>query len=208
MISGVKGKKAAIKPSHLLPLTLLEIDVYFQHGKTLQRIKDLKCTPILNALHFEMVKSSVGMFMAELTGKCLREENEEDSNLFDFLFNAIQILDLTKEPVANFPAFFMIQLTKYLGFFPKTNYSAENNSFSLHEGYFTPYVVSNPDSCSPELSAIISKLIEARFENLNEVQISHLQRMQLLDKLIRYFHLHLMVFGDLKSPRVLNEVLA
>jgi hypothetical protein len=29
-----------------------------------------------------------------------------------------------------------------------------------------------------------------------------------LDKMVRYFQLHLMLFGELKSPRVLHEVLS
>ncbi len=207
MINGIKGKKAAIKPSQLQPLTLLEMDVYYQQGKSLQRIKDLKCTPILNELHFELLKSAVGMFVAELIGKCLREENEEDNNLFEFVYSAIQILDITKESVANYPLFFMIQLSRYLGFSPKPNYSPERNSFSLHEGFFGPYEPTNTESCNPELSAKLFELMLARFDNFSTIQISHLNRMQLLDKLIRYYQLHLMVFSELKSPKVLKEVM-
>ncbi|MBC7382052.1 MAG: DNA repair protein RecO [Bacteroidia bacterium] len=208
LINGVKGNKAAIRPSQLMPLTLLELEVYHQHNKNLHRIKELKCTPVLSGLHFDMVKSAIGMFIAELTGKCLRNENEEDRNLFNYLFNAIQILDVTNESLANFPVFFMIQLSKYLGFYPKMNYSAQANSFSLYEGIFIPYNPAKPDVCNPTLSFILFELIGARFETFSQIRISHADRMILLDRMIRYFKLHLMVFGELNSPKILNVVMA
>ena len=42
LINGVKNQKGAIKPSHLLVLNLLELEVYHQLNKNLQRIKELK----------------------------------------------------------------------------------------------------------------------------------------------------------------------
>lgn len=207
MVNGLKSKRASIKPSQLMPLTLLEIEVYHQQNKSLHRIKELKCTPILNDLHFNLLKSSVGMFVAELLGKCLREENNPDEQLFDFVFHSIQILDITEDSLANFPVFFMIHLSKYLGFFPKLNYSDSCNTFSLHEGIFVAENIAVPDACNPQLSENIYQLAKASFDNLFSLRISYANRVKLLEVLIKYYQIHLMVFGELKSPKVLNEVM-
>ena len=207
MINGVKSKKGSIKPSQLMPLTLLELEVYHQQSKNLHRIKELKCTPILNNLHFNLLKSSIGMFAAELIAKCLREENNPDKNLFDFLYHAIQILDITHDSLSNFPAFFMIHLSKYLGFFPKLNYSESQNVFSLHEGVFVEGQIDSPDFCNSEQSQQIYQLAIASFETFANLKISYPNRVQILENLVKYYQIHLILFGELKSPKVLNEVM-
>jgi DNA repair protein RecO (recombination protein O) len=207
MINGVKGKKGAIKPSHLLPLSLLELEIYFQQNKNLHRIKELKCTPVLNRVHFEMSKSTVALFMAELLGKCLREESEKDEQLFEFVFHSIQILDLTEDNLSNFPLYFLVHLSKYLGFFPKDNYSEQTPDFSLLEGLFVSDAPKLPDFCKGPMTLALHEFITLNFSEIQKIQLPTLLRRELLSKMIRYYQLHLMMFGDLKSPAILQEVL-
>ncbi len=208
MINGVKGKKAAIKPSHLMPLSLLEMEVYHQQNKNIQRIKELKCVPILNQLHFDLHKSTLALFMAELLGKSLREEAQLDVQMFGFVFNSIQIADLTEGSLRNFPVYFMVQLSKYLGFFPKTNYSAQTPDFSLNEGMFIANAPNTQDFCKGEMAFALNKFIQMNYEEIQHEIISAQVRRELLHKMIRYFQIHLMLFSDLKSPSILHEVLS
>ncbi len=207
MINGVRGKKGQISPSQLMPLSLLELETYHQQNKNLQRIKELKCWPVLNNIHFDMVKSSVGIFIAELLHKVLIEENQQDKPMFDFLFNAIQILDLSKQNIANFPCYFMIHLCKYFGFMPKQNYSPTNNSFNTIEGLFVPWRIGINSQIEPTNSNILHQLMQASFNTFSHVEINKIQRVELLQILIQYYQTHLMGFSDLKSHKVLAEVL-
>src|SRR6478735_6229471 len=79
MVNGVRSAKGSIKPSHLMPLSLLELELYYQQNKSLHRIKELKCVPPLKTIHFDMIKSAVGMFMAEVIHKTVRDENHNDT---------------------------------------------------------------------------------------------------------------------------------
>jgi DNA repair protein RecO (recombination protein O) len=119
LINGVRKNKGQIRPSQLLPLTLLELEVYHQQNKNLQRIKELKCSPPLHQLHFSMVKSSIGMFLSEVLNRSIREEHQADNALFDFIYNAIQLLDIEQQKLSNFPIYFLVQLSRYLGFYPQ-----------------------------------------------------------------------------------------
>jgi DNA repair protein RecO (recombination protein O) len=208
MVNGVRGRKGSIRPSQLQMLNLLELEAYHQQNKNLQRIRELKCAPQLRHLHYDVIKSSVGIFIAELLAKCIREENQQDGQLFEFLFHAIQILDLSEDSVANFPCYFMLQLTRYLGFAPKMNHSAENNAFDLKEGYFTPYQPANPDMCSVAVSGNLADLYEASFAGYSLVELHPPGRSALLLALIRYYQMHIMGFTEMNSNRVLSEVLA
>ncbi|MDZ4668112.1 MAG: DNA repair protein RecO [bacterium] len=207
MVSGLRGKKAAIKPSHLLPLSLLELEVYHQQSKNLQRIKELKSVPILNQLHFDLTKQTMALFMAELLGKSLRDDNQRDPQLFEFVFNSVQIVDLFSGSLGNFPVFFMLKLSKYLGFFPKQNYSENCADFSLAEGLFMKDAPNTIDYCKHDLSRALFLFTEMSFENFDTLKFSAATRHILLQKMVRYYQLHLMMFGELKSPAVLHEIL-
>lgn len=207
LINGVKGKKGAIKPSHLLPLSLLELEVYHQQNKNLQRIKELRCIPVLSHLHFELHKSTLALFMAELLTKSLREEDQIDAQMFGFLFHSVQIADLTQGSLRNFPVYFMVQLSKYLGFFPKANYSLEAPVFSLQEGVFVSDAPNSSDYCKGPLAGVLAQFIDINFEEIQLVELPANLRRELLNKMIRYYQLHLMLFSELKSPAVLHEVL-
>lgn len=208
MVNGVRSKKGAIRPSHLLPLSLLELEAYHQQQKNLQRIKELKCIPQLHSLHFDMVKSAVGIFMAEVMNKVLREENQPDPPLFSFLYHAIQLLDLENGKVNNFPLFFLLQLTRYLGFHPKGKYTEETNGFDFKEGIYEQYDARNPYQLSPLLSEKMSLLLHTTTLEYKDVMMSYTDRTALLEYTLDYYREHIVGFLDLKSHKILAEVLA
>jgi DNA repair protein RecO (recombination protein O) len=208
MVNGVRSKKGSIKPSQLMPLTLLEIEAYHQQNKNLQRIKELKCVPQLHSLHFDIVKSSVGIFMAEVMHKCIQEENHADHAMFTFLHSTIQLLDLQPQSVANFPVFFLLHLSKYLGFKPKGQYTEATNGFDFREGVFEQYYSQNPYQLSPELSLIISELLHHAIEEVINIKMDQTSRSVLLNSLIEYFQTHVEGFYEVNSHKILSEVLA
>lgn len=208
LINGVKNKKGAIKPSHLMPLNLLELDVYHQLNKNLQRIKELKCQPILNNIHYDLLKSSIGIFMGEVLNKTIQAENQADKNLFEFLFTVIQYLDLTQQSLSNFPVYFMLQLSQYLGFNPKLNYSELNNSFDLEEGVFKPSLFGDIKVVEPHLAEYWFDLCKVNFDSFSQIEINKTHRNELLNHVMLYYKIHIEGFNELKSNKVLVEVLS
>lgn len=208
LVNSIHGKRAAVKPSMLLPLTLTEMEVNFMQGKNLQRIKEIKAQPPLFKVHSEMPRTAIAMFMAELLVKCLREENHPDENLFHFLSNTIQILDLQETSLANFPLVFLYKLSGFMGFNPKANYDSLHKDFSLMEGMFVADAPFGPDFIHYPLSHHFFELGRTGFDNMHLLDCNKQTRQALMDKLIRYFQLHILLFGELKSPGVLQEVFA
>lgn len=208
MVNGVRSKKGAIKPSHLLPLSLLELESYHQQNKGLQRIKELRCVPQLKSIHFDLRKSSIGIFMAEVIHKIIKDENHSDLPLFTFLYNSIQILDLQSERVVNFPIHFLVHFTKYLGFNPKGEFTQSTNGFDTREGIFEPYDIRNPYQLTAALSEKFSMLIQSDMVDGGALEITYEQRTQLLDWLIEYYKQHIEGVLDIKSHKILAEVLS
>ena len=82
-----------------------------------------------------MTKSSITLFVNELLMKAIREE-ETNTDLFDYIFQSMQWLDLAGSGFVNFHLVFAIQLTRYLGFYPRGVFSPSIPYFDLEEGSF------------------------------------------------------------------------
>ena len=108
IISGVRSAKARHSAGLLQIMSLVDMVAYHRDDKDLNRIKEIKAAYLYQNLPFNMVKSAVGQFMAELAQKTLHEP-EQNQTLFDFLFHAFQSLDESTDPVGNYHLQFMLQ---------------------------------------------------------------------------------------------------
>jgi len=127
--------------------------------------------------------------------------------LFGFVFNAVEWLDHQNEGLANFHLFFLIRLTRYLGFYPGTHLAGDAGYFDLKDGLFRNY---KPDSIlylSPPHTQNFAALLQGTFENLAQVKLSNDERRYLVHKLLDYYTLHIDGFGNVRSHEVLEEVL-
>lgn len=206
LVKGVRSKKGNIRPSHLMPLNLVELVYEQRQNATLHYIRELKCEPVLMDMHVQPVKRGLAIFMTELVNRAIREE-EQNLALFDFLAGSIQILDLNKGNLQLFPHYFCIQLSRYLGFFPSSAYR-ESDCFDLMEGVFLPRHKALAHFLDEEESLWVKNLCTCTFEELSDLRLSPEKRRTLLDGILRYYRLHLDQFKDLQSPEILREVLS
>src|SRR6478735_5317875 len=86
IINGVKKSKAKISRNMLQPLHLLDMVVYHKNAGSVQRISELKNSPVLLTLPYDVVKSSIAMFLNEVLYKSIKQQSA-DENLFDFVFS-------------------------------------------------------------------------------------------------------------------------
>lgn len=207
LVNGVRKNKGYVRPSHVLPLTLLELEAYHQDNKNIQRIKELKCIPVLHTMHFNMVKTAIGMFISEVVYRAIKEENHPDVTVFDFLFHTIQVLDVEDERVANFPIFFLVQLSRFLGFYPKRGVSEWHTGFNFKDGIFEAFDPKSPFMLDEASGKILLHLLDKNYEEYKTQAIKSEQRKYLLNALILYYNEHLNGFSNMKSHEILAEVL-
>src|ERR1700761_206506 len=111
MVNGAKKPKAKISRNMLQPLHLLDLIVYHKEAGGVQRIKELKNTPLLQSIPYNIIKSSIAMFLNEVLYKAVKQQSA-DGHLFDFIFSGIEWLEHTGEGLANFPLLFLIKFTR------------------------------------------------------------------------------------------------
>jgi len=206
LINGVRKQKAKFKSNLFQPLSLVDLIAYHKAGQGLKRISEINPHPQFASIPYDIVKSSVAMFMNELIYRSIREE-EKNQILFDFLHNSIQILDLRTLDCSTFHLYFMIQLTRYLGFFPNGNYYEDESIFNLEEGNFQLGIPPHPNFLNNQLTKHFYHLMHCSFENYHLAEINHSQKKEFLSALISYFELHHTHGSSLKSHQVLHEVM-
>lgn len=206
IINNIRSKKAPINAAHLQPLNLLEADIYQRNNANLQRIKELRCQPLLQNVYTDMVKTSAIVFMQEVLGKVIIEK-EKNQELFTFLFDEVyRIEKMTKLP-ALYPTYWLVKLSQYLGFPPATDTWEEGHLFLPVEGIFSTDNT-EPLYFTAPIAKIIYKLSSTMPENLGLIEANANIRKELLDKLLLYYKVHIEGFNELKSNKILAEVLA
>lgn len=205
LMQGVRSKKSPRRGNLIQPLFLLELVVDHKPDRDLQRVKEMKIALPYSAIPFEIVKSTQALFLSEILYKVLKEE-EPRPELFEFLTNSFQILDLIGEGRTNFHLVFLIQLSRYLGFGPAENYSASTPFFDLIAGSFTSSPPSHPHFMDREESLIFSKLININYQNCHNIHISKEKKHCLLNLIVDYYSLHLGIKLNIKSLEVLREL--
>ena len=206
LVNGVKKPKAKIKLNMLQPLHLIEMVVYHKANGNLQRISELRNQPVLQSIPYDVIKSSLALFINEVLYKSLKMHYEDEA-MFNFIFNAVDFLDKSDEGLANFHLHFLIKLTKYLGFYPDRTLEREATFFDLKDGVYTLAQPPHLYILDENLTRDLVLLINATFENLAQLTLPHPKRKALLKKLLDYYRLHIENFGEVKSHLILEEVL-
>ncbi len=207
MVKGVRSKKAKFKPSLFEPLTLLEMQVYNKPNQNLQHIKEARVTYQWHHISFSIEKQTVLLFLDEILYKTVREESP-NKELFQWIFHQLSWFDLEEQHFINFHLFFMLQLTRFLGFYPKNEYfkSTSDLVFDMQEGHFSRHRPFHPYFIEKDTAQNLLLLLQSSLNTLKNFHISNQKRRQLLDMLVSYYQLHLPELGKIKSLEILRMI--
>ena len=206
MVKGVFNRTSKSRAALFQNLNLIQ---YVEAGKpnksTLGYLKDVQLSTIYQSIPFVMNKSAILMYVSELLTKTITEQ-EQNAALYDFIFRSLQWLDLVERDYANFPLFFTLELTRYLGFYPKTNHET-GFCFDMMEGSFVHDYPIHPYYFDAETAALLTRFLNLGIDEACRLPFRASQRRELLDGLIVFMRLHAPVMKDFRSHEVLKTVL-
>lgn len=206
IINGIRSKNSAVKASVFQPLYILDLEVYFNPGREMHRIKNARLAYPYTSLPFDIRKSTQVLFLAEVLYKCLKEE-EPNQPLFDFLYFALTLLDIADSGISNFHIWFLFKLTRYLGINPNGDQSEISNFFDLESASFVSHEPTHNQFTDKHLTTLFARLFNAENIDFEHLDYSHNERKLVLDKLLDFYHIHFGNLGEIKSLDVLKEVL-
>lgn len=210
LINGVRtsSKKGSGKANLFQPSAILDMIVYHNELKQLQRIKEFRWAHIYQDILTDVKKNAVALFMVELFAKCLKQP-EPNPDLFNFVEDAFIHLDKSDTSVtANFPLFFALHLATFFGFRIDDRDSARNLFLDLQEGSFVSERPQHPYFLEEKQADITSQLLKVmQPEELADIKLNHEFRRNLLYAFEKYYALHIQDFGTLRTLPVLKEIL-
>ena len=203
LINGVKSKRAGNKAAFLQALSLLDIQIQVKENRGLQQIREIRVDVPYQGIPFSTAKTAQVLFMAEVLVRTIKEEERNDE-LFDFLRNALILLDQTPVELPDFHLKFLLEFSRFLGFYPINNYDESHPYFQFTDGVFHH---SPSETCLDRLSSeAFYRLLTCGFGQLHELQFNRPLRRQLSRQLLDYFRWHLPSITGLHTPEVLEEV--
>ena len=198
--SAYSGKKSNQKIAYFQPLTIIEIEANHKNKGTLEHFKEIKLAHSFHSINTDIVKSTIIIFLSEILHHCIHEE-EKNENLFSFLEIALLWLD-THEEATNFHLILMMEITKFLGFYPDVS-EMDFDFFDVKEGFFTPFQSVN--TLSVHETQLLKRLLQLKFDSDQKI-FAGIERQILLKILLDFYTLHLDGFKKPKSLEVLKEV--
>ncbi len=205
IINGVRSAKSKNKAVYLQPLSLVEINAIHKEKKGLQTIKSISLAAPYLSIPFNISKTSIAFFLAEVLYRTIKEE-ESNEKLFHFLFNAFQLLDIDQKTYVNYHLVFLAELCHYIGISPNKENIVDGCYFDLQEGCFTSTIPLHNAFIKPDVANLMLTVFNASLNNIN-LSLTNSDRKELLKQFLDYYHLHLSNFDNLKSLAVLEEVL-
>lgn len=206
MVKGVTGKTSKNRLAFFQPMTFLR---FLQSGKPrpggMAYLKEPELGYAYQSIPQVMNKSAILMYLSELLTHTLTQQERND-DLYQFVFQSIVWLDLVETGYANFPLYFTLELSRFLGFYPQSNYRPAS-CFDMMEGQFVTAMPVHPYCFTQEDSAVLAQLLNRSIDEMASVPMTGLQRNALLERIITFMRLHAPVLKGMQSHEVLKEVL-
>ena len=198
--SAYSNKKVNQKIAYFQPLTIIEIEANHKNKGTLEHFKEIRLAHSYYSINTDIVKSTIVIFLSEILHHAIKEE-EKNQSLFSFLETALLWFD-THQETTNFHLILMMEVTKYLGFYPDLT-ELDFPYFDIKEGYFTPFQSIN--SLTEHETHLFKRLLQLKFDSDQKI-FAGIERQLLLKILLDFYTLHLDGFKKPKSLEVLTEV--
>ncbi|MDN3585163.1 DNA repair protein RecO [Pedobacter aquatilis] len=207
LINGVKKPKARVKMNMLQALHLLDMVVYHKANTNIQRISEVRQVPVFKTIPYDIVKTSIVIFLNEVLYKSIRQQSA-DEGIFDYIFSAIAWFDESEELNPNFHLSFLLKLTRFLGFSPNEKRRTDQVYFDLQEGEFLSRTPIHTNYLQLEDALGFIALFNTPLEKISDIKMSNTQRRFLLDKILVFYTLHTASFGEVQSHKILETLLS
>lgn len=204
LLKGIlSSRKGKLSKGMFQTFGLLSLISHHKKKEGLNFINEARINKPIKSIHTSIFKSTVVIFLSEVLKSVLKEEKEKNEELYNFLEVMILWLD-SKNFNPNFHLKFLIDLTRYIGFYPNTS-DYNYPYFDLNNGSFSNKINSENIILGDDLKNF-RNLIKLNFDQIEMLSLTKKIRKNLLDQLMIYYGIHLQYFNPPKSIKVFNDV--
>ena len=199
ILGGVRKRKSKLA-SIIQVLNMIDFVSYFKDNDSISRIKEVQLNHVYIDFPFNVVKSTLGLFLTEICQKSLKGGDQFEDVYFYIKSKFIE-LDETQESVAHFHIAFLIDLLPYLGIGITNNYNASNQHFNLQNGVFG---IESSGQFVLDLETSIH--LHSYLKGQPPEPINKTERKNVLSAMLDFYRYHIDDFGVIKSLDVLESL--
>ena len=205
MVQGVRSRSGrGSKLALFQPMFPVEFEGLESPRQQMDRFKEVRAGFVLQSLPFDVRKSTMALFMAEVLYRLVRE-SEPNQPLFDFVWGSAEALDAMDEGVPNFHLWFLANLSRLLGFRPGNDYTP-GAWFDIREGLYSVVRPAHPGVMTQECASLLDRMLSCDVRRLGDVGLNRDRRSEFLNAMLAYFGYHLDAISAVQSVRILKEV--
>jgi DNA repair protein RecO (recombination protein O) len=205
IIKGIRSKKKGKQIIFFQPLFILDLEIYNKPTREIQILKEFSVSYTPTDLPFNVVKSSIALFLGEVLYATLKEESPQ-KDLFDFIEHSIIFFDKCTNGFANFHIFFLTAFTRFLGFEPGTRVNEDDAYFDMINGIFVPIPPAHGKYCTREISSILADFLAVSYDDLETINLTGNKRNEVIESILNYYSIHLPGLKNIYSLSILKEV--
>lgn len=202
------GREAKRRRAIMMPMGVFEAVATLRPQQEVARLSDIRPLAQSAAAMGDPAKSVVAMFLADFLCQALRE-SPPDELLSDFLFDQAAALGrLSGSALANFHLSFLYRLSRFMGIEPDMGSYAPGAFFDMREARFTATAPTHAQYLLPDHARLAAILARLQPRSLALLRLSHRDRNQALDEILRYYSLHLRPLSSIPSLPILRDIFA
>ena len=219
--SASRGKSGKMRAARLLPLACVSAQVNFRQNRELQFLPAITPVVVWRNIYFNPVKSSLVFFISEFLNGLLRQAPPDEA-LWNCIMEIVSALDdAPADRLQNFHIATLVRLLGPTGILPPLEnyrpgllFDMQKADFVSFHGYYERDNNTSLPDCGKNNSSILSARESAFLPLLSRISLlnqhrfrfSVEQRDQTLDRLLKFFSLHLPVSPNLKSLEILHAL--
>ena len=196
------SKKNKIKYVYFQELTILEIQFNYNSKRDLQYIKDIEIKHNYISSHTDLVKMSVIMFLSEVLTNIITHQKRE-IQLYNYIEQSLIWYDINKSN-AYFHMIFLLELTRYLGFYPDI-LSNNFKYFNLEGGSYEKSKTSEYSITGDSLN-LFNQILGIKFDTNPLPTLNSKDKIEIIDIILTYYKLHINNFKPIKSLEIVKNI--
>ena len=201
IIGGVRSKKAKTKASMLQVTNLVSFVAYHKSNDQLRRIKEISYAYVYQSLPFQVIKSSIAIFLIEVSRNAVKM-TDEHREAYRFMKEQLVTIDKSTDTLTHFPIAFLIEYAAISGVEINNNCSPQRPFFNIKRGVFTATQTEHRYSLDKDASRFLSHYLSREIPT----GITKTGRKNIMDKLLDFYVYHIEGFGKIRSLDVLETV--
>jgi DNA repair protein RecO (recombination protein O) len=204
LAKGMLSPRASRKWSVLSPTDITEVIYRNKAGRELQTLTDAGTGYWAMQLKADPVRRLYALLIVEIFEKSVKE-HEANTDLYDFLRFTLVSLDRLPHGYFGLLVYFLVHLTRFLGFFPLIPKEAEPDRvhFHLKDNRFLP-VSAPPEPCD----SYLFRYCNSDFTRAVELEVPKHLRKSLVERLLAYYELHVEHFSTVNTLRIFESIFA